>query len=102
MEVSFASKNVPLNDSLKTFITSKLEKLSKYSSQKLSKLQIILDIDSRKKRTNADAVVELVGDFEGKPIIVRDSGKNFYTAFYGAFDKMKSRVTKERRLLVHS
>lgn len=100
MEVSFASKNVPLTDSLKTFITSKLSKLSKFSSSKLKNLQIILDIDSRKKRTNADAVVELVGEYEGKPLIVRESGKNFYSAFYGAFDKMKTRLTKERRLLV--
>ncbi len=101
MQVSFASKNVPLTDSLKAFITSKLAKLSKFSSSKLNSLQVILDVDSRKKRTNADAVIELVGEYEGKPLIVRESGKNFYTAFYGAFDKMKVRLIKERRLLVH-
>ncbi len=102
MQVSIASKNVPLTEGLKTFITSKIEKLSKYSSEKLSNLQIILDVDSKRKGASTDAVVEIVGTLKGKHITVTDVGSDFYKAFFGAMDKMKVRLIKERRLLVHS
>lgn len=101
MEVSFVSKNVPLTDGLKEFITSKLEKLSKYSSKNFTKLQIILDVDSRKKKSGEIAVVELVSDVHGKKIAVRKSDKTFYKAFFSAVEKMKTRLVKERRALVH-
>lgn len=97
MEISYVSKNVLLTDGLKAFISSKLEKLSKYSSEQLSKLQIILDIDTHKTGGGEDAVVELVGKVGGKHIIVRDGGDTFYKAFFGAFSKMKTRILKERR-----
>ena len=101
MQVSLTSKNIPLTSSLKAFITSKIEKLSKYSSNHLSQLSVILDVDSRRKGSKTDAVVEIVGNLKGKHIAVRDTGSNFYATFFNAMEKMKTRLIKERRALVH-
>lgn len=101
MQVSLTSKNIPLTSSLKAFITSKIEKLSKYSSNQLSQLSIVLDVDSKRKGATTDAVVEIIGNLKGKHIAVRDTGSNFYTTFFKAMDKMKTRLLKERRALVH-
>ncbi len=97
MQVSFTSKNILLTDGLKNFITSRVGKLSKYSSKQLSRVQIILDVDRRKKGKSEDAMVEIVGDIQGKHIIVRENGDSFYKAFFGAVKKMKTRLVKSRK-----
>jgi ribosomal subunit interface protein len=96
MQVTFSSKNLVLTNGLETFITSKLQKFSKFSSRGLSRIQVILNIDRRKKGDAQDAVVELISDMRGKPIIVRDHADTFYKAFFGAITKMKSRLSKEK------
>ncbi len=96
MQVTFSSKNLALTSGLETFVTSKLQKFSKFSSRGLSRMQVILNIDRRKKGDTQDAVVELIGDLKGKPITVRDQGDTFYKAFFGAVSKMKSRLSKEK------
>ena len=93
MQISFSSKNLDLTDGLQTFITAKLQKFSKFSSR----IQVILHIDRRKKGDAQDAVVELIGDLQGQPITVRDQGDTFYKAFFGAIEKMKSRVARKKR-----
>ncbi|MEP7167145.1 MAG: ribosome-associated translation inhibitor RaiA [Candidatus Woesebacteria bacterium] len=96
MQVSLTSKNILLTDGLQAFIFSKLQKFSKFSSRGLSRIQVVLNIDRRKKGDTQDAVVELIGDMGGKPITVRDQGATFYQAFFGAITKMKSRLAKEK------
>lgn len=96
MQVTFSSKNLVLTNGLETFITSKLQKFSKFSSRGLSRIQVILNIDRRKKGIAEDAVVELISDIQGKSIVVRDQGDTFYKAFFGAVTKMKSRLAKEK------
>lgn len=96
MNISFVSKNLELTDGLQTFITSKLLKFSKFSSRGLSRMQVILNIDRRKKGDTQDAVVELIGELAGKPITVRDQGDTFYKAFFGAITKMKNRLSKTK------
>ncbi len=101
MQVSLTSKNIPLTSGLKTFITSKLEKLSKYSSNYLTNLTVILDVDSKRKGAKTDAIVEIVGNVKGRQIAVKEMGADFYSTFFGALGKMKTRLIKERRALVH-
>ena len=97
MEVSFTGKNIVLTDGLQTFITSKLAKFAKFSSLGISRIQVILNIDKRKKGDVQDSSVELIADLKGKPIIVRERAQDFYKAFFGAIAKMKSRLAKEKQ-----
>lgn len=96
MQISLSGKNLELTAGLQTFITSKLLKFSKFSSRGLSRIQVILNIDRRKKGDTQDAVVELIGELQGKSITVRDQADTFYKAFFGAITKMKSRLAKTR------
>ena len=97
MQVTFVSKNILLTEGLKTFISSRLDRLQKYSSQNLSRIQIVLDVDRHRKGKNDDAVIEMVGEMKGRRIAVREHDETFYKAFFGAFSKMKTRILKERK-----
>lgn len=96
MNISFVSKNILLTQGLRSFLTERLQKLQKFSSQKFDQLQVILDIQTHKKAGAASSHIELVGDINGKKVVVRESGKTFYQAFFGAVHKMKSRIAKKK------
>ncbi len=97
MQISFASKNILLTEGLKDFITTHVEKLSKYSSSQLSRVQVLLDVSKHKKGSYKDSVIEIISHLGGKQITVKDSSENFYSAFFGALAKTKQRLLKERR-----
>lgn len=100
MQITVATKNIPLTDGLRQFITSKIEKFSRYSSRGLSHIQVILDVDRKKGGAIEDAVVEFVGLLHGKHLAVRATGSSFYTAFYDAMAKMKTVLSKQKERLV--
>ncbi len=97
MNISFVSKNILLTQGLESFVTKHIQKLQKISAQKLRQLQVILDVQTHKKAGTQSSVIELVGDMEGKKVVVRESGKTFYQAFFGAVKKMKSRLSRKKQ-----
>ncbi len=97
MQIIFSSKNIELTDGLKTFIERKLQKLKTISSSLgLSNIFINLDVERKHKGAYEDAVVELVGDVNKKTVVVREQGKTFYQAFFGALTKMKHVMLREK------
>lgn len=96
MHVILSSKNIPLTEGLKTFITSRIDKLKKYSPQQLQQLEVVVDVDRKKHAKNEEAVVEIVGQIKGKPLAAKQSAPTFYKAFFGAVAKMRSEITKAK------
>ncbi len=97
MQVTLCSKNILLTDGLKDFIMTRTVKLSKYASSTLQGIQVLLDIDKKKKGSAQDAVVEMIGTVKGKRLTVRESSSTFYKAFFGAMEKMKRLLLKEKK-----
>ncbi len=97
MQIIFSSKNMELTDGLKTFIRRKLQGLQKFSSTLgISNIFVNLDIDSRRKGAEKDAVVELVSDIKQKKIAVREQDETFFKAFFKAVRTLKSSFLKEK------
>lgn len=96
MQIILSSKHVPFTEGMKAFVHTKIERLRLFSP--ITQLHVILDVDRTKQGNSKDAVIELVATLRGKRIAVRQSARNFNAAFYGAIDKLKTLVVKEKEL----
>lgn len=96
MLITLSSKNLELTEGLKTFLTSRIIKLQRFTS-KISHIHVLLDVNRRHKGTAIDSTVELIGDVGGRKIAVRESSNTFYKAFFGAVDKMKVRIKRVKK-----
>lgn len=96
MQIIFSSKNLQLTDGLKTFIERKLEKLKKYTSLGLSKVNVNLDVDKSRKGGGEDAVVELVSDMRQMKVAVVERDETFFKAFFSALRKLERLISKEK------
>ncbi|HSW89266.1 MAG TPA: ribosome-associated translation inhibitor RaiA [Patescibacteria group bacterium] len=94
MQIILSSKNMQLTEGLKTFVNRKVAKFAKFFSPN-SSLQVLIDVDHKKHGAPDEAVVEMVSDLGKKHIAVRETGKTFYKAFFGAISKMKSSLSRE-------
>lgn len=96
MQIIFSSKNLQLTDGLKNFIERKLEKLKKYTSLGLSKVNVNLDVDKSRKGGGEDAVVELVSDMRQMKVAVVERDETFFKAFFSALRKLERLISKEK------
>jgi len=96
MQVIMSSKTVELTDGFTTFVMRKLQKLQKYTSTGLSHIHITVDGDRKRRGITEDTVVEMVGDVKERRIAVKEKGKTFYQAFFGALEKMNKQLSKHK------
>lgn len=96
MQVTFSSKNIQLTSGFKEFVERKLSKLSRFASKGLSNVQVLFDVDRHRRGADADSIVEMTGSMNHKTVVVKESGKTFYKAFFLALAKMKRKVEREK------
>lgn len=98
MQISYSSKTFTLTDSVKRFIQTKLERLSKFSSLGISRLSVVVDRVKRGAKTTSETQIEVVAEVRGRHFAFKEIGDNLYQAFYRVYDKVEKKLRREIRV----
>jgi len=95
MEIMLTSKTYELTEELKSFLHSKLERLAKYASLQIERVEVIVDKVKRHAHANTQARVDIQLHRAGERMNFLEEGENVKQAFYNAYEALEHRLDKE-------